>query len=179
MTGGQSQDEKFDVVDEHDAVVGVETRGVVHARNLRHRACHVFWLRRDGMVCLQRRSYAKDSSPGLLSSSCAGHVDSGESYLQAAVREFREELGIGAPAEAFKEIDYAPCHPELGNEFVRTYLIRGDWRAAPSGYEVDSVLWRSPEELFAWTTWDRDAFATPLHHLLARPGVREAFGHKG
>jgi len=93
---GQSPDEIFDVVDEQDQVIGREFRREIHRRGLRHRAIHIFWLRGDGQLCLQRRSYAKDNCPGLLSTSCAGHVDSGEDYLTAAVRELRGTRSVGA-----------------------------------------------------------------------------------
>lgn len=170
----QRPDERFDVVDEHDRVIGAAERGEIHRLGLRHRAVHIFWSSPAGLVCLQRRSYAKDSSPGLLSSSCAGHVDSGETYLRAAVREFHEELGIALSPQDLREIDHAPCHPELGNEFVRTYVIRGGWRPLPSRSEVDSVIWRTPREVIAWAAAEPSLFASPFHHLLARDAVAEA-----
>jgi isopentenyldiphosphate isomerase len=174
MSVAQSQDESFDVVDENDRVIGVARRGEIHRLGLRHRAVHIFWARTDGLICLQRRSFAKDSSPGLLSSSCAGHVDSGETYLQAAVRELGEELGVHVGATELVEVDYAPCHEDLGNEFVRTYLMKGDWTAKPFAAEVDSVTWRTSEEAVAWAAADPSAFATPLHHLLGREQVLRA-----
>lgn len=173
---GQSPDEIFDVVDERDTVIGREFRREIHRRGLRHRAVHVFWLRPDGDLCLQRRSYAKDNSPGLLSSSCAGHVDAGEDYLTAAVRELREELGVSLAPAALQEIDYAPCHAELGNEFVRSYLIGGRHATTLARFEVDSVLWRTPVEAAAWVATEPEVFSTPLCHLLGRAAVRQALG---
>ena len=173
---GQSPDEIFDVVDESDVVVGREFRREIHKRGLIHRAIHIFWLRGDGRLCLQRRSYAKDNCPGLLSSSCAGHVDSGEDYHIAAVRELREELGFSASTQSLVEVDYAPWHAELGNEFVRSYLLRGDNETCLAAFEVDSVLWRTPIEIEAWVKTDPSIFATPLAHLLRRAGVRSALG---
>ena len=173
---GQSPDEVFDVVDERDVVVGREFRREIHRRRLLHRAIHIFWLRGDGLLCLQRRSYAKDNCPGLLSSSCAGHVDSGEDYLAAAMRELREELGIDVPPAALHEIDYAPWHVDLGNEFVRSYLLRGEHPIKLAEFEVDSLLWRSPAEVEAWAKDDPAVFATPLSHLFRRHGIRRALG---
>jgi isopentenyldiphosphate isomerase len=173
---GQSPDEIFDVVDEHDVVVGREYRREIHRRSLLHRAIHIFWLRGDGQLCLQRRSYAKDNCPGLLSSSCAGHVDSGEDYLSAAVRELHEELGVAIPPAALLEIDYAPWHADLGNEFVRTYLLRGEHPTKLAEFEVDSLLWRTPAEVEYWAKADPTVFATPLVHLFRRSGVRRALG---
>src|SRR5580658_3200257 len=93
--------EFFDVVDERDAVVGRASRREVHAHRLMHRAVHVLVFDDTGRVFLQKRSMKKDIAPGLWDSSCSGHVDSGESYDVAAVREFAEELGValaGPPA---------------------------------------------------------------------------------
>lgn len=173
---GQSPDEVFDVVDERDEVVGREYRRVIHRLGLLHRAIHIFWLREDGMLCLQRRSYAKDNCPGLLSSSCAGHVDSGEDYLDAAVRELREELGISVDPLRLLEVDYAPSHPDLGNEFVRSYLLKGNHPTSLAEFEVDSILWRTPAETEAWASAEPEAFALPLSHLFNRQRIRSALG---
>lgn len=168
---GQSPDEIFDVVDENDQVLYSLSRGEIHKRHLRHRAIHIFWLNLSGEICLQRRSYAKDNSPGYLSSSCAGHVDSGESYLTAAVREFREELGITIKSDDLIPIDYAPCHEHLGNEFVVSYLIKGNYLAQIHRPEVDSLLWRHPQELINWSQQQPELFATPFLHLLRREKI--------
>lgn len=173
---GQSPDEIFDVVDGRDVVVGREFRREIHRRGLLHRAIHIFWLRGDGQLCLQRRSYAKDNCPGLLSSSCAGHVDAGEDYLTAAVRELGEELGIRVDPAMLREVDYAPWHADLGNEFVRSYLLQGDFPTRLAAFEVDSLLWRTPRETESWAQAEPHAFAKPLGHLLRRHAVRAALG---
>jgi isopentenyl-diphosphate Delta-isomerase len=173
---GQSPDEVFDLVDENDVVIGALPRSEIHRQQLRHRAIHIFWLRADGQLCLQRRSYAKDNCPGLISTSCAGHVDSGESYLVAAGRELQEEIGLRVPLGDLLEIDYAPCHADLGHEFVRSYLLRGDFTPQLGRTEVDSLLWRYPQELEAWMRRYPEPFALPLRHLYQRPAVRLALG---
>jgi isopentenyldiphosphate isomerase len=173
---GQSPDEVFDVVDAQDVVIGREFRREIHRRGLLHRAIHIFWLRGDGQLCLQRRSYAKDNCPGLLSTSCAGHVDSGEDYLAAAVRELSEELGILVEPGRLREIDYAPWHVDLGNEFVRSYLLHGDHPTRLAAFEVDSLLWRTPAETEAWALCEPAAFSSPLSHLFLRPAIRVALG---
>lgn len=173
---GQSPDEVFDLVDENDVVIGSLLRSEIHRQQLRHRAIHIFWLRGDGQLCLQRRSYAKDNCPGLISTSCAGHVDSGENYPLAAVRELHEEIGLRVLPEDLREIDYAPCHANLGHEFVRSYLLRGDYTPQLGRAEVDSLLWRQPAELDAWMRRFPEAFALPLRHLYQRPLVRQALG---
>jgi isopentenyl-diphosphate delta-isomerase type 1 len=173
---GQSPDEIFDIVDESDKVIGAMPRSEIHRRQLKHRAIHIFWLRADGKLALQRRSYAKDNSPGLLSSSCAGHVDSGETYLGAAVRELKEELGLQVKPEQLREIDYAPAHAELGQEFVRSYLLQGEFDLCLHRPEVDSIVWRTPAEVGRWVVLQPTLFAGAFIHLLARVNMPKALG---
>ena len=173
----QSPDEVFDVVDASDRVIGRATRSEVHARGLLHRAVHILWVRADGQLCLQRRSHAKDSCPGLLSSSCAGHLDVGETYDVAARRELAEELGICTRSGQLHDLESVPAHVDLGHEFVRVYLLKGDHTARPLPSEVDSLLWRTPAEVDAWMHREPTAFSTSLIYLLARPGIRKALGH--
>lgn len=178
---GQAQrpDELFDVVDALDRVVGRAGRAHVHANGLLHRAVHILWVREDGLLCLQRRSYAKDTCPGLLSSSCAGHLDAGEAYPDAAVRELAEELGITVDLSGLREIDACPAHPDLGQEFVRVYRMDGAHAARPHPGEVDSLLWRSPAEVETWARRQPAAFSSSLLHLLARGAVRDSLGLAG
>ena len=80
------------------------------------------------------------------------------------------------PSSALREIDYAPCHADLGNEFVRVYLLRGDFAVTVAAFEVDSVLWRTPAETAAWALAAPEVFSAPLCHLLGRVSVRQALG---
>ncbi len=172
----QDPDEVFDVVDAANRVIGRERRSVIHARGLRHRAVHLLWLDARGLLCLQRRSFRKDSCPGLISTSCAGHLDAGEDYLPAMVRELREENGVVVDPAALAEVDAPPEHADLGHEFVRVYLLRGDHPFRVHPPEVDALLWRTPAEADAWSRRDPRAFSTSFVHLMARPAVRAALG---
>jgi len=172
----QDPDEVFDVVDADNRVVGRERRSVIHARGLLHRAVHLLWIRDDGRLCLQRRSFRKDSCPGLLSTSCAGHLDLGEDYLPAMVRELREENGVSAGPGELREVDAPPAHADLGNEFVRVYLLGGDRPFSIHPPEVDALLWRTPAETDAWVRSAPCLFSSSLRHLLGRPAVRQALG---
>ena len=136
----QDSDEIFDVVDAANRVIGQARRSEIHARGLLHRAVHLFWIRDDGQLCLQRRSFAKDSCPGLLSSSCAGHLDAGEEYLPAMVRELAEENGVVVRPEQLARIDAIPAHADLGWEFVEVFLLRGDRSFRIHPPEVDALL---------------------------------------
>ncbi len=87
--------EVFDVVNEADEVVGCALRAQVHGNpQLIHRVAHVLVFNSLGELFLQLRSPEKDVQPNRWDTSVGGHVDTGETYEQAARREMREELGI-------------------------------------------------------------------------------------
>jgi 16S rRNA (adenine1518-N6/adenine1519-N6)-dimethyltransferase len=115
---GQRASEIFDVVNERNEVTGQATRGEVHAQGLRHRAVHVFVFNKHGNLWLQQRSHLKDVHPLAWDSSAAGHLDTGEDYAIAAVRELKEELGIEAPTARIADI---PASEHTGWEFVELH----------------------------------------------------------
>ena len=151
-------DEIFDVVNEHDEVVGRAPRREVHRTGLKHRAIHVFIFYARGEVFLQKRSMSKDSSPGLWDSSASGHLDSGEDYDACAVRELREEIGLvvsGPPDRVFK---VSPS-VETGQEFVWLYegASEGPFTLHPE--EIERGDWFSAERVTQWVSERPQDFA--------------------
>jgi 16S rRNA (adenine1518-N6/adenine1519-N6)-dimethyltransferase len=145
----QKSGEIFDVVDADDQVTGTATRAEVHAQKLTHRAVHVFVFNKRGDLLLQKRSLLKDMCPGLWDSSVSGHLDSGESYEAAAVRELEEEMGITAET-APEEIARITPGVETGWEHVCLYRIRHDGNLRFPSAEVDAVMWFPLAEIAAW-----------------------------
>ena len=145
----QKSGEIFDVVDADDQVTGTATRAEVHAQRLTHRAVHVFVFNKRGDLLLQKRSHLKDMCPGLWDSSVSGHLDSGESYEAAAVRELEEEMGIIAETTP-EEIARITPGAETGWEHVRLYRIRHDGALRFPSAEVDAVMWFPLAEIADW-----------------------------
>ncbi|HZZ56805.1 MAG TPA: NUDIX domain-containing protein [Opitutaceae bacterium] len=139
-------EEIFDVVDAQDRPVGRAARREVHARGLRHRAIHVLIFNRRGEIFLQRRSALKDMSPLTWDSSCSGHVDAGEDYDQACVRELGEELGLHLDAPPPRWLRVA-AGPETGNEFVWVYRLQHEGPFTLDPAEIDRGEWIAPAEL--------------------------------
>ena len=160
----QRDDERFDVVDEQDRVIGQATRAEVHRRKLWHRAIHVLVFNAEGAVFLQKRSMAKDMAPGCWDSSCSGHLDAGESYDAAAVRELGEEIGvfIDAPPE---RVLYEGACAATGWEFVVVYRLRheGPFRLHPA--EIDDGRWYAPAEVDEAIRSMEADFAPAFRHL--------------
>lgn len=92
--------EYLDVIDENGNLTGEKVeRNVAHGKGLRHRVSHVWLFRHKKgnlQVLLQQRSHYTEAFPDCFDISSAGHVLSGESFEQAAIRELKEELGVDA-----------------------------------------------------------------------------------
>jgi isopentenyl-diphosphate delta-isomerase type 1 len=119
-------EEIFDVVDEHDQIIGTATRSDVHARALRHRAVHVFLFNSTDELFVQKRSATKDSFPRCYDSSASGHVNIGEEYDACAKRELQEELGLVLPAGRFLKHFKIEAREDTGWEFVWVYSVITD-----------------------------------------------------
>jgi isopentenyldiphosphate isomerase len=142
-------EEWFDVVNERDEVIDRKTRREVHATGLRHRAVHVLVFDGAGRVFLQKRSMLKDLSPGLWDSSCSGHLDSGEGYDAAAVRELGEEIGVKVESAPERWFRIEACE-QTGWEFVWVYRIRGyDGLVTVDEKEIQYGEWVAPVEVTA------------------------------
>jgi isopentenyl-diphosphate delta-isomerase len=161
-------DELFDVVDETDRVIGQAPRREVHARKLSHRAVHILVHDAAGRLFLQKRSLTKDTFPGCWDSSCSGHVDAGETYLEAARRELGEELGWRDASPPLRPLVKLPCSPVTGFEFIEIFLlgpIAGPFTLHPE--EITEGRWIEPADLTAWLEREPDSFASALRHLWA------------
>jgi isopentenyl-diphosphate delta-isomerase type 1 len=145
MTTDVSQ-ELLDVVDADDRVIGVKTRGEIHARGLMHRAVHILVFNSKGELFLQKRSMTKDENPGQWDSSAAGHVDSGETYIACAIREIEEELGIVLDSGLDSGLDFL-FHKKPsklnGMEHSPIYRCVYDGELKLQAAEIDEGKWLS------------------------------------
>ncbi|MDW8310703.1 MAG: NUDIX domain-containing protein [Verrucomicrobiales bacterium] len=159
-------EEWFDVVNERDEVVGRLQRSEIHRLGLRHRAVHVLVFNARGEVFLQKRSMKKDRQPGLWDSSAAGHVDSGEDYDAAAVRELQEELGVHEPPplERLFKLD---ASPETDQEFVWVYRCQHEGPMELNPEEIERGGWFAPEAVDGWLRERPEEFASALRLIWA------------
>ena len=84
---------EIDIYDESMNHLGKMDKTQAHHEGRWHKSVHV-WITDGKNVLLQLRAPQKKSFPNKWDISVAGHVDAGETPLQAAQREFYEELGI-------------------------------------------------------------------------------------
>ena len=156
-------DELFDVVDRQDRVVGTARRADVHANGWLHRAVHIMVQRANGDIFLQKRSMEKDCHPGVWDSSASGHLDSGEAYAVAAVRELKEELGV--EVDSVREIGALPASEATGQEFVRIYGVVDEGPFVLHPTEIADGKWVSCDELDDWLENRPGDFAPCFHEV--------------
>ncbi|USB33406.1 NUDIX domain-containing protein [Paenibacillus sp. YPG26] len=89
--------EMLDIFDQDMNHLGTASRQEAHAQGLWHQTFHCWVLNpsaeRGPSLLLQLRHKNKDTFPGMLDTSCAGHLLAGET-IQDGVRELEEELGL-------------------------------------------------------------------------------------
>jgi 8-oxo-dGTP diphosphatase len=101
---------------------------------------------RDGRVLLATRT--KPPSDGVFSLP-GGHVETGESLEQAALRELEEEVGVKAQIVGFNRAVEMITH---GSELRQHYVVLsyvGLWSSGEPrpGPEAGEVLWAEPSKL--------------------------------
>jgi isopentenyldiphosphate isomerase len=90
----KEQEQMLEVVDEEDNVIGLESREKIHKEELLHRDVHIWFVTPKSEIIFQRRTKYKDSFPGLLDATAAGHVEPGMTYEETVSKECLEETGI-------------------------------------------------------------------------------------
>jgi len=84
----------LNIVNDNDEIIGVASREDIHHQGLRHREIHVFFITPQNEIIFQHRAKDKDIYPDLLDATVGGHVETGQSYEETALKETEEETGI-------------------------------------------------------------------------------------
>ncbi len=142
-----SDAELIDIVDANDGVVGQATRDEINERRLRHRIVHVLLYQPDGRLVLQQRSARKSYLPLVWTTSAGGYVQAGESYLEGAMRELEEELGLRVPLAFVRWYMYTV--PEAPGFVKHTAVFHAESPEAPKPHpdEVERIQAFSQAEL--------------------------------
>jgi isopentenyldiphosphate isomerase len=140
-------DELLDIVNDQDEITGQDMRSAVHQLGLQHRGVHVFLYTEDGKMLVQKRSPDRAASPSALDCSVSEHVKAGESYLDAAVRGMKEEMGVSGieikPLVRFR-MNYGPNDNEISTLYEGTVdpaMVKFD------PVEIEEIYYFSMDEL--------------------------------
>lgn len=140
--------ELFEIVDDDDKVIGTATRRECHGNPaLIHRVVHVLVVNAKSDILLQKRSMHKDIQPGKWDTSVGGHLNPGESYHDAALREMREELGLSGLPLTF--LYPSKIRNSVESENVATFLTCFDGDVVWNRDEIDAVRYWTAKEIDA------------------------------
>lgn len=99
--------EYMDIVNEKNEIVGSTTKDEIYEKKIPHRIVHILVINpKTNQVYFQKRSETKSFLPGYYCTSAGGHVQSGESYQNAAKRELVEEIGIKAELKKATDLEF-------------------------------------------------------------------------
>src|SRR3972149_5374423 len=92
-------DEKLAVLNDKGKPIGkILARDEVHEKELWHEVVHIWIVNEEEKLLLQERSAEKEQYANVLHISSAGHVIAGESILETALREVKEEINLDVNA---------------------------------------------------------------------------------
>jgi isopentenyldiphosphate isomerase len=126
-------DELLDILDETGRPTGeVLAKGEAHRRGLWHRCFHCWICGSDPAgpyLLLQRRAATKDTWPGYLDITAAGHLSAGEKTIDG-LREIEEELGLKVAPERLVPLGTIKIEQPLpagcDREFHEVFLLQDD-----------------------------------------------------
>lgn len=95
----------LNIVDEDGKIISKDTRENIHKKGLLHREVHVWFYTSTGEIIFQLRGKDKDTFPNLLDATVGGHVELGEGFEDAAIKEMLEETGVKASINDLHLID--------------------------------------------------------------------------
>jgi isopentenyl-diphosphate delta-isomerase type 1 len=133
--------EYIDVFDEFNNATGkIKEKNQAHEDGDFHRTAHIWIINDKNELLLQKRSATKKSHPNCWDISAAGHIQSGESVVQGALREIKEELGINVNENELKYIATIKSTKNPKNkEFGYVYLLKCNKKVEEYIFEDDEV----------------------------------------
>ena len=147
----------MELIDIYDSfgqkVIGTEEKYEAHRKGSIHKAVCVWIVNSQNEVLLQKRA-ANVMFPNMLDISYSGHIQRGESTLDAVFREGKEELGIEVEVEKLKYLFscrvYGTFDEYLENEIDDVFVYQADIPVESFSFcdnEVQGVEYVSLEKL--------------------------------
>ena len=133
--------EYVDIFDKNNNATGeIKEKTRAHEDGNFHRTAHIWIINDKKELLLQKRSATKKSHPNCWDISGAGHIRAGESIINGAIRELKEELGVVATEEDFEYIATIKSIKNPKNmEFQYVYLLKCNKTIEEYTFEDDEV----------------------------------------
>ncbi len=85
-------------------------------------AVHIFFIRNESVLLLRRFNTGWEDGKYSVP---AGHIETGETVIEAAIREAREEVGIGLKPSALEVVHV--MHRKAEDERIDFFLVANTW----------------------------------------------------
>lgn len=85
---------QYPIVNNDDQIIGYKDKEQAYKEGAMLRSVQVFVYNLKKELFIQKRAKNKSRFPNYFCTSVAGHVEPGENYRRAAIRELNEELGL-------------------------------------------------------------------------------------
>lgn len=152
--------EFLDVVDECDQLTGKKKLRIeIHRDGDWHREVHIFVYNGKGEILLQLRGPHQEMYPNCWDVSVGGHVSAGSNYLESALKELEEELGVKTRSEELQEYFYQlrdetvdAVRRVINRKHRKVYAYRFDGRAEdlkPEEGTITALKFFTKEEMMA------------------------------
>ena len=141
-------EEMFDTYNEEGEFLSVKPRSECHKKSpgFFHKTVWILIINSKKQILAQKRAKTKGLYPGKWDTPAAGHIQSGESVLQACVRETHEELGLDVKSEDF--VFLREWKMEDLWEFAQIFLLKTDAKENEMTLQIEEV------EEVKWFSYD-------------------------
>lgn len=154
----------YDIVDYADRVICRGTKKYAKKLNLFTRRVHILLLNKKGQVLICRRSPDTKRYANQITSSAGGHVELGESYKFAAMREMKEELFIKTP---LKDIGRFDLKTASGKNIHHLFVGKLKGEIKPDPGEIAECYLLSPNFIKNDIALHPRRYAKPFHKAFA------------
>jgi len=162
--------EYLDIFDENNKPLNEKKeRKIVHEKGLWHREISIWIINENNEVLIQKRAATKKIAPNKWAL-CDGHIISGETIIEAAIREAEEEVGLKnlCPADLYLfDIQKKSSEKKdiMNNNYKYCYILKTNYKEEDftiQEEELSEVKYVSFEKLEELSKKEKDNFAGSL-----------------
>lgn len=137
------------LVDRNNRKIGVKEKLKAHEEGTLHRAFSIFIFNSREELLIQQRAVTKYHSNGLWSNTVCSHPKPGETYLRAAHRRLREEMGFDCTVKKLFCFVYNAGFQNglIENEYDCVFIGLYNGEPEPDHQEVMDYRWISLPKL--------------------------------
>ncbi len=143
--------EILDLVDADDNVIDTLSRDEIYTKNLYEQYCvrviEVFIKNSKGQLWIPTRINTKRIAPGGYDIGVGGHVEHGETYLEAFKKEVYEEVGWNINDIVYKEIGKFSPKDGMYQTISAVYEIESEVAPEINSDDFSLAAWMYPQEV--------------------------------